>query len=625
MNTRPNGVTGAAGGVGTGAAAGFGVAGLGPEVDVPASPQPVHIRTSISQVSVSEVGGSEGARMGPDPITKARPLAALDSRPGPAIPLGMRLSSALAARRVATSACTTSLALATALLAACPPAQPPPQPPSEAPPPVVIAEERSLVPALAPETWVGSVTLLGASLDVIARIEPNPDKPGTWRGRLDIPMQGLKDYPLQDVDLTPEGLEFTLAPPGGTEAQRAVFVIAREPNAASGKGELSQNGQSFPLELRRLAPGESVADLGPRRPQEPKPPFPYAVREARVTSPVDAIVLTGTLTVPTASPGVAPLGSKYPGVVLLTGSGAQDRDEAIMGHKPFLVLADHLTRSGVVVLRYDDRGVGGSGGNLNNATHETQQKDASAALAWLQSQPEVDPTRVGIIGHSEGANLAVLTAAADKQVRFIVMLAGMGVSGQEILPMQMAALLRAGGAPEAELAPLVALEKKLIAGIMKKKPRPELEALARDLTTRQLAFSKPPTPVNPEQLDAIVKSSLDAFDTPSFRSLLKHDPRPALRKLKIPVLALNGTLDLQVPVKENLGEIEKALKAGKNKDFTVKPLTGLNHLFQPATTGQIEEYSKIELTIAPEALTEISRWISAHTAPAQAPAPAAQP
>ena len=509
----------------------------------------------------------------------------------------------------------TVLALAAlALLAACPPAQPPQPPPSEpAPPPVVITQEHSLVPAAGPETWVGSVALIGANLEIIARIEPDPDKPGAWRGRLDIPMQGVKDFPLQDVDLTPDGLEFTLAPQGATEAQRAVFVIAREPGAATGKGELNQNGQSFPLELRRLAPGESVADLGPKRPQEPKPPFPYAVREATITSPVDAVVLTGSLTVPTAS-------GKSPGVVLLTGSGAQDRDEAIMGHKPFLVLADHLTRNGIVVLRYDDRGVGGSGGNQSNTSHETQHKDASAALAWLQAQPEVDPTRVGIIGHSEGANMAILTAAADKQVRFIVLLAGMGVSGQEILPMQMAALLRASGAPEAELAPLVALEKKLIAAIMKKKPRPELETLARDLTTRQLALSKPTTPPTSEQIDAIVKSSLDAFDTPAFRSLLRHDPRPALKKLKIPVLALNGTLDLQVPVKENLGEIEKALKAGKNKDFTVKPLTGLNHLFQPATTGQIEEYSKIELTIAPEALTEISSWISAHTAAAPAPA-----
>lgn len=498
----------------------------------------------------------------------------------------------------------------------------------EAPPPAPVAEAPAPVPAAPaapqPETWVGTVTLLGADLDVVARLEPDPDKPGAWRGRLDIPMQGIKDFPLQDVDLTPDGLEFTLAPPGASEAQRAVFVVAREPGAQAAKGELDQNGQSFPLELRRLGPGE-VPNLGPKRPQEPKPPYPYAVRDATFTSAVDGVTLAGTFTAPQD-------GGKHPAVVLLTGSGAQDRDEAILGHKPFLVLADHLTRSGVAVLRYDDRGVGGSGGRLEQTSHATQQKDASAALTWLQGQAEVDPTRVGLIGHSEGANMAILTAAADRRVAFIVLLAGMGVSGKEILPMQMAALLRAGGAAEDAIPKLVALENRLIAAIMKQRPKTELEALARELTRGQLDQSKPPTPVTPDQLETLVKAGLAAFETESLRSLLRHDPRPALRKLKTtPVLALGGTLDLQVPVNENLGEIEKALRAAKNRDVTIKAMPGLNHLFQHAKTGQVEEYSKIEETIAPEVLTEISTWIAAHTAakptapatppPAKAPAP----
>jgi len=500
------------------------------------------------------------------------------------------------------------VALSLLALAACTPMpQQTTPPPPEPPPPVVVAPAPA--PVAGPETWVGSVTLLGASLDLVAHLEPDPDKPGAWRGRLDIPMQGLKDFPLQDVDLTPEGLEFTLAPPGASEAQRAVFVVAREPNAPTAEGELAQNGQSFPLKLRRLGPGESLADLGPKRPQQPKPPYPYTVREITFASPVDGVTLAGTFTAPTD-------GAKHPAVVLLTGSGAQDRDESIMGHKPFLVLADHLTRSGIAVLRYDDRGVGGSGGQLAKTPYATQQKDASAALAALQGQAEVDPKRVGLIGHSEGANLAILTAVADKQCGYIVLLAGMGVSGKEILPMQMAALLRAAGAAEDAIPGLIALENKLIAAILKQAPRPEIEALARDLTRRQLDQSKPPTPVTPEQLETLVKSGLAAFETESFMSLLRHDPRPALRKLKkTPVLALGGSLDLQVPARENLGELEKALKAARNNDFTVKPLPGLNHLFQHATTGQVEEYSKIEETFAPEALQTISAWILAHTTP----------
>ncbi|MBA3548875.1 MAG: alpha/beta fold hydrolase [Nannocystis sp.] len=492
------------------------------------------------------------------------------------------------------------------VMLACRPA---PMQPMAQPEPVIVEPAPAPAPAPAlPETWVGTIELLGASLDVIARLEPDPDKPGTWRGRLDIPMQGLKDFPLQDVDLDADGLEFTLAPPGGSEAQRAVFVASREPGAATAQGELSQNGQNFPLKLRRLAPGETP-DVGPKRPQEPKPPFPYAVREVSFTSEVDGVPLAGTLTAP--ADGTS---KRHPAVVLLTGSGAQDRDESIMGHKPFLVLADHLTRNGIVVLRYDDRGVGGSGGDSSKTSHTTQQRDASAALTWLQSQPEVDPTRIGLIGHSEGANIGILTAAADKRVAFLVLLAGMGVSGKQIFPMQMAALLRAAGAAEDALPGLVKLQNKLIAALMKQAPRAQLEDLARELARGQLAQSKPPTPVTPEQLEALVKASLAAFETESLRSLLRHDPRPALRKLKTtPVLALNGSLDLQVPAAENLGEIEKALRAAKNKDVTIKQLPGLNHLFQHAKTGQVEEYSKIEETLAPELLNEVSSWIAAHT------------
>jgi hypothetical protein len=493
------------------------------------------------------------------------------------------------------------------LALACRPA--PMQPVAQPEPAIVVAPEPAPAPAPAPpepETWVGTVEPRGATLDIILRLQPDPDKPGKWRGRLDIPMQGIKDYPLEDVDLDAEGLEFSLAPPGSSEAQRAVFVAAREPNAATAQGELNQNGMSFPLKLRRLAPGESP-DVGPKRPQEPKPPFPYSVREVGITSEVDGVTLAGTLTAPAD-------GARHPAVVLLTGSGAQDRDESILGHKPFLVLADHLTRSGVVVLRYDDRGVGGSGGFLANTSHETLRRDASTALTWLQGQPEVDPTRIGLIGHSEGANIAIVAAAADKRVAFLVLLAGMGVSGKQILPMQMAALLRAGGAAEDALPPLIKLENKLIAAVMKKAPRAELEQLARELTRRQLEQSKPPTPVTAEQLETLVKAGLAAFETEAFRSLLQHDPRPVLRKLKVtPVLALNGSLDLQVPATENLGEIEKALRAAKNKDVTIKQLPGLNHLFQHARTGQVEEYSKIEETLAPELLQEVSGWISAHT------------
>ena len=490
----------------------------------------------------------------------------------------------------------------------------PPQPEPQPPPAVALPAP---APPMQPETWVGRVESPGGRLDFVARLGPDPEKPGAWRGHMDIPAQGVKNFPLTNIQLTPESVEFTLAPPGAPEPQHAVFVAERPAHAGQAAGEMSQNGQTLKLSLRRLAPGES-ADVGPRRPQEPRPPFPYATRDITFPSPVDKVAIACTFTSPNA-------GAKRPAVVLVTGSGAQDRDEAIMGHKPFAVLADHLTRAGVATLRCDDRGVGGTGGKLDQTTHRTQQQDVGAALGWLAAQPEVDPAGMGVLGHSEGANIAMLTAAADKRVAYVVLLAGMGVPGRALLPMQMAALFRAKGATEEILRPMVAAENKLLDALLakKKRPRAELEALTSDLAKQQISAIKDSPAITAEQLAQIIQQTLDAFDTPAMLEILRHDPRVPLKKIKKPpVLALNGTLDLQVPHAENLPPIEQALRAAGNKDVTAKALPGLNHLFQHATTGGVEEYSEIEETLAPEVLNEISSWILARTAGAPATAPA---
>lgn len=515
------------------------------------------------------------------------------------------------------------LALATCLFApACKTSQyvdtTPPQPAQPDPTPVIV--DPPPAQQMQPETWIGRVELLGGRLDFAARLDPDPEKPGTWRGRMDIPAQGVKDFPLTNIQIAPESVEFTLAPPGAPEPQHAVFIADRPAHAGQATGEMTQNGQTYKLSLRRLAPGEP-ADLAPKRPQEPRPPFPYATRDITLQSPADKINIACTFTSPSDE-------LKHPAVVLLTGSGAQDRNEEIVGHKPFAVLADHLTKAGIATLRCDDRGVGGTGGRLSETTHKTQQQDASAALTWLASQPEVDPRLTGVLGHSEGANVAMLTAAADKRVAFVVLLAGMGVSGRELLPMQMAALFRAKGTAEDALAPMIAAENKLLDALLakKKKDRAELEQLTSDLARQQIAATKDSPPPSPELLAQIIKQTLDAFDTVAMREILRHDPRVPLKKLKKPpVLALVGTLDLQVPHAENLPAIEKALRAAGNKDVTAKALPGLNHLFQHAKTGGIEEYSEIEETLAPEVLNEISSWILARTRPAAATPPAAAP
>lgn len=465
--------------------------------------------------------------------------------------------------------------------------------------PVAAATDPAPAPAPAgPQTWVGAIELPAGKLPFVVRLTPPDakDQKGEWRGRIDMPAQGVKDFALKEVAVAADSLDFVVAPPGAPEAQWAMFSF-EVAESGEGKGALAQAGANLPATIRRLAEGESP-DITPKRPQEPKPPFPYAAREAAFTSAAgDRVALAGTLTVPS---GAGP----FPAVVLLTGSGAQDRDEALLGHRPFLVLADHLTRAGFAVLRFDDRGVGGSKGQLDRATQADLAGDARGALDWLVQQPEIDKARLGLIGHSEGAWIAASAGAADKRVGAVVMLAGPGVTGAEILPQQLAAIARASGVAQADIDAQIAQQKQLIAALKANKPRSEIEALLRKLVPLQQPG------VSPDQVEAIVKASLGQLDTPWFRDFLKADPRPALRKLKkTPVLALIGALDLQVPADGNIPELEKALKA--NKAATIKSLPGLNHLFQHARTGAPSEYGDIEETFAPEALAELTTWLRA--------------
>lgn len=474
------------------------------------------------------------------------------------------------------------------------------RPPEPTPPPVAQPAPAEAPVSAGPETWVGAVELPGLKLHFVARLSPPPDPKApkaAWSGRLDIPAQSVKDFALKEVRVAEGALDFVLAPPGAAENQWAVFSFERSAGAGEARGELSQAGQTYPAAMRRLAPGEQ-ADVTPRRPQEPRPPFPYAAREAAFTSAAaDKVALAGTFTLPQ---GTGP----FPALVLLTGSGAQDRDEALMGHKPFLVLADHLTRAGFAVLRFDDRGVGGSKGDLNKATQTDLAGDARGALDWLAQQPEVDKKRLALLGHSEGAMIAAKAAALDKRVAAIVMLAGPGITGAELLPQQLVAIARASGAKQADIDAQVVLQKELLAALLARKPRADVEAILRRLVTAQTGGA------TPEQIDALVTASFASLDTAWFHDFLKADPRLDLRKLKkTPVLALIGGLDLQVPEGANLPEIEKALKQAGNKASTVKPLPGLNHLFQAAKTGSPGEYGEIEETMNPAALAEITTWL----------------
>lgn len=449
--------------------------------------------------------------------------------------------------------------------------------------PAVIASLATTTPAIAGDLtpvvgeWYGTLNA-GVSLPLVFHIKPDGS------ATIDSPAQGAKDLPAKAA-LTGRSLSLTMLQP------QAVFEAELSPDGASLTGQWRQNGASMPLSLTRTAPAAA------KRPQTPVPPFPYRAEEVTYTNPTTyaKLKLAGTLTLPQ---GKGP----FPVALLITGSGAQDRDETIVGHKPFAVIADALTRKGVAVLRVDDRGVGGSQAGSSKDTTADFASDVEAGVAFLRSRPDIDPNRVGLIGHSEGGLIAAMVAAEDPKIAFVVLMAAPGVDGQTLILSQNRAISLAAGVPaervEANLA-----QSKMAFDAVRTAPD-DATALARlnDLLQR------PGSPT-----DAATVAQVRSIATPWWRAFLNSQPADALRKVKAPILAIGGARDLQVPSAENLNAI-RAATAG-NPDVTTRDLRGLNHLFQMSETGLPAEYSQIEQTLNPAALELIVDWTVAHAKP----------
>lgn len=421
-------------------------------------------------------------------------------------------------------------------------------------------------------SWTGTIDVPGSALAFGVTF-------GEGSATFDLPAQGVRGFRVADLDVT-EVEE---------DGARVGFALPQLPGGAAFRGtlvkgviigEYTQAGAVFRFMMQRGEPAQTV------RPQDPQPPLPYAVEE--VTVPAGAVTLAGTLTRPE---GAGP----HPAVVLVTGSGSHERDEPVAGHRPFLVLADALTRAGAAVLRLDDRGVGGSGGAKRECTYEELAADVRAAVAFLAARPEVDPARVGLLGHSQGGYLAPLAAGPD--VAFVVMLAGPAVPGEDVLVAQNELLMAASGAPAEKIAAQVAYVHELAALLR----AGDVDG-ARELTRARIAVQAPTLSAAEIEAMSPVAPVLGAFVT--------YDPAPSLRALTVPVLALYGELDLQVPAAQS-EPVARALLAG-NPDATVRTITGVNHLMQPATTGRVEEYASIPTTIAPEVLEAITGWVRTH-------------
>jgi fermentation-respiration switch protein FrsA (DUF1100 family) len=427
--------------------------------------------------------------------------------------------------------------------------------------------------------WLGTLKAGPVELRVVIHVRDGGN--GSLTGTLDSLDQGAMGIPITAISSNGPGVKFSV------DAIQGAFDGRFNQEESAIEGTWTQGPGRIPLVLKRVRdPGE----LALRRPQNPVKPYPYREEEVAYDNKSAGITLSATLTLPSGS-------GPFPAVLLVSGSGPQDRDESLLGHRPFFVLADYLTRHGIAVLRADDRGVGKSKGNFAAATSVDFASDAEAGIAYLLSRAEVNKRKIGLVGHSEGGLIAPIVAARNSAVAFIVLMAGPGVPGDEILVAQSVLIAEASGVGRDQAEKNGAELRQTIAVVKREKDGAAVETKLRELLAGRI-----PAP----QLDAQIR----ALTAPWFRYFIEYDPAPTLRTVKCAVLAIAGEKDLQVPPKQNLAAIRTALQAGGNKDVEVEELPGLNHLFQTAKTGSPAEYGQIEETISPMALDRIARWIS---------------
>ena len=430
-------------------------------------------------------------------------------------------------------------------------------------------------------TWKGKLSLPMGQLNIVFNISRNGE---LYKATCDSPDQGVNGIPTESATFT-----------------GSVLTIQIPAISASYKGEMKEDGKihgtftqglPFPLVLEK---GEIEK---PKRPQEPQPPFPYKTEEVTFRNEEADITLAGTLSLPQQ-------GSKFPAVVLITGSGPQNRDEELAGHKPFLVIADYLTRHGIAVLRFDDRGTAQSGGNFQTSTSIDFATDAAAALKYLRSRKEINPKKTGLLGHSEGGLIAIMQAAKDKNLSFIVSLAGPGVKGDSLMLKQAETIFKSQGMAEAAWLSLKPSLRERYAILTQDKSAEQIKAEFHENVMKTI----PPSTTVDNSLRQRMENEINAMTSPWYIQFMKYDPTAALQKIKCPVFALNGEKDIQVDAAMNLKAIEENIRSNGNKKVTTKMYPELNHLFQHCKQCTLTEYGQLEETISPEVLKDIANWI----------------
>ncbi len=438
--------------------------------------------------------------------------------------------------------------------------------------------------------WQGTLEAMGTQLRVVFTVSVGDD--GAYSATLASPDQGVAGIAVESVTFDGTAVGFGVP----TILGLYTGVLGEDGKVV---GEWSQAGVLLPLTLEKVAEAPKIV-----RPQDPPAGESlYTSEQATYQNLGAGITLGGTITIPK---GTGP----FPAVLLISGSGPQDRNETVFGHRPFLVLSDNLTKRGIVVLRVDDRGVGATQGDLSQSTSEDLADDVRAGIEFLKSRPDIDATRIGLLGHSEGAIIAPIVATGTEDVAFLVLLAAPGLVGEEVLYDQARRISEATGEPPEDVERGQRLQASVFEVLKSEPDNMVASEKLREVIRAGVAEL-------PEETQAEIAASLDAFVdaqvrmviNPWFRFFLTYDPVPALKNVKCPVLALYGGKDLQVSPEVNSGPVEAALVEGGNADHTVKTFEAMNHLFQTATTGLPTEYPQIEETMAPEVLTFIGDWI----------------
>ncbi len=431
--------------------------------------------------------------------------------------------------------------------------------------------------------WYGQLDIQGTKLKINFHVS---EKDGIYTTTMDSPDQGAMGIPTTSTNVTNNTLEVNL--------QGVSFIGELKKDKID--GIFNQNGMAIPLTLSKTP---IVSEKPKAKPQEPKKPYNYISEEITfVNKKANNIKLAGTLTLPknVKKPAVA---------ILITGSGPQNRNSEILGHKPFLVLADYLTNNGIAVLRYDDRGVADSEGTQKGKTSADFTLDVEAAISYLKTRKDINTNKIGLIGHSEGGFIAPMVASKNKDVAFIVLLAGTGVNGGLILRTQERRANELKGVAKDVLDYNERLGKKMHDIINSSSNSKEV---TKKMKTFFADFRKNNTEIYTNYItDAMVNMMVNAYNNWRIY-FIKTDPKQFLEKTTCPVLALNGSKDFQVLPKLNLNGIKSALK--NNKDVTIKELEGLNHLFQKCKTGALDEYAKIEETFNEDVMKIIVNWIN---------------